>query len=86
MNVSIISVRRRFLIAPSLYVSFKAPENLVVTIGNDLAVSKQVNVKAVRVAHCPWLLQQPPALYKVICLPCHRGYVLFPLLHEVERP
>ena len=30
----------------SLVVSFKAPENLVVTIENDLAVSKQVNVTA----------------------------------------
>jgi hypothetical protein len=31
----------------SLVVSFKAPENLVVTIENDLAISKQVNVTAV---------------------------------------
>jgi hypothetical protein len=27
-------------------VSFKAPENLVVTIENDLEVSKKVNIKA----------------------------------------
>ncbi|HEY4616591.1 MAG TPA: hypothetical protein VIH09_00165 [Flavobacterium sp.] len=33
-------------VTQSLVVSFKAPENLVVTITNDLAISKQVNVTA----------------------------------------
>ncbi len=33
-------------VTQSLVVSFKAPENLVVTIANDLAISKKVNVTA----------------------------------------
>ncbi|NRT12937.1 hypothetical protein [Flavobacterium sp. 14A] len=37
---------KRTEVIQSVVVSFKAPENLVVTITNDLAVSKQVNVTA----------------------------------------
>ena len=52
--------------------------------------SKRFNIVSVdfrRLRHVKRkLVNSPELLKKVVCLPCHDGYVLMPMLHNEERP